>query len=320
MCVICVCAGKGIPGDGGHGVTDMTIDFADVEAYAAHLREHGRKESTISEVEDELRRMKRLLNEGGRTASLDDIGIDDVRYLIAAFGAVKDNTVAQRIRILSRYSIWSGGTDWGKKLDILYNREEPDRVWIDLKQFGTLYKAAGPTDRMILVLGAFLGLRRAEMSKLKDDDIDLKARKMTVHGKGHGSQGLVVRMTIPPEVAMEIERYRREKAERGIAPTGMLLQSDIHTKSEGLSPGCISARISELGKSCGIHVTPHALRRLYATTLVHEVGADLETVRELMRHANIATTLKCYVKPDPRKQVAASATLMSIMTGAIESF
>lgn len=305
---------------GDMGCAKMTLDYADVEAYATHLKEHGRKESTIRTDSGELRRMKRLLHEAGRTSSLDDITIDDVRFLIAAFGEVKDNTIAQRIRILSRYSIWRGGTDWGKKLDILYNREEPDRVWIDLKQFGTLYKAASPTDRMILVLGGFLGLRRAEMCRLKDEDIDLKARKVTVHGKGHGEQGLVVRMNIPPEVATEIERYRREKAERGIPPTGFLLQSDAITRTPGLCPGSISGRIAELGKRCGIKVTPHALRRLYATTLVHEVGADLETVKELMRHANISTTLKCYVKPDPRKQMAASATLMSIMSDAIESF
>ncbi len=317
---MCVCAEKGIPGMGDMGCAKMTLDYADVEAYASHLKEHGRKDSTILTDAGDLKLMKRLLHEAGRTSSLDDITIDDVRYLIAAFGDVKDNTVAQRIRILSRYSIWRGGTDWGKKLDILYNREEPDRVWIDLKQFGTLYKAAGPTDRMILVLGAFLGLRRAEMCKLRDDDIDLKARKVTVHGKGHGEQGLVVRMPIPPEVAAEIERYRREKAERGIPPSGFLLQSDVLTRTPSLCPGSISARVSELGKKCDIKVTPHSLRRLYATTLVHEVGADLETVKELMRHANISTTLKCYVKPDPRKQMAASATLMSIMADAIESF
>lgn len=298
----------------------MTLDYADVEAYAAHLREHGRKESTIRSDTGELRRMKRILHEGGRTTSLDDLTIEDVRYIIAASGTVKDNTIAQRIRVLSRYSIWRGGTDWGKKLDILYNREEPDRVWINLAQFGKLYKAAGPTDRMILVLGAFLGLRRAEMCKLQDSDIDLKARTVIVHGKGHGESGLVVRMNIPPEVATEIERYRHEKAERGIAPTGFLLQSDVLTRTPSLCPGSISARIAALGEACDVRVTPHSLRRLYATTLVHEVGADLETVRELMRHANISTTLKCYVKPDPRKQIAASATLMSIMAGAIESF
>ena len=40
-------------------------------------------------------------------------------------------------------------------------------------------------------------------------------------------------------------------------------------------------------------------------TLYYETDCDLQTVRSLMRHANVATTLKCYVDAfDERERVA----------------
>lgn len=51
-----------------------------------------------------------------------------------------------------------------------------------------------------------------------------------------------------------------------------------------------------------------------------QVGADLETVKELMRHASITTTMKCYVKPDPRQRRTAQTGLMNVMKGTLESF
>lgn len=298
----------------------MTMDFSGIDAYAEHLRTHGRKESTIREVTFTLKQLMKILEKGGRTTDLSRLTIDDVHYIHTMSQHLKDSTLSGRMRVLSRYSIWTGGTDWGKKLDILYNRSEADRVWITLEDLNKLFGKAGPTDRMILTLGAFLGLRRNEMVSIQDEDVDLRSRTLLIHGKGHGVQGLVVKMDLPPDVAAEIEAYRKAKRIRNIEPNDFLLQSDNFSKTSKVSAHTIGIRLTKLGAECGVKVTPHSLRRLYATTLVHEVGADLETVKELMRHASITTTMKCYVKPDPRQRRTAQAGLMNVMKGALESF
>lgn len=49
--------------------------------------------------------------------------------------------------------------------------------------------------------------------------------------------------------------------------------------------------------------TPHKLRHWFGTTLLHD-GADLLTVKELLRHASVSTT-QVYVKiPDARRHDA----------------
>ena len=69
-----------------------------------------------------------------------------------------------------------------------------------------------------------------------------------------------------------------------------------HYYDDGAAP---SMMIRRLGKSVGVEATCHSLRRLFCTNLYYgvngEPGCDLATLKDLMRHANINTTLECYI-------------------------
>jgi len=67
--------------------------------------------------------------------------------------------------------------------------------------------AADPTQRMILILGGMMGLRRSDIAGLRDGDID--GNRMVIRGKGHGRDGLVSVMEMPPPVTRELDRYFR---------------------------------------------------------------------------------------------------------------
>lgn len=294
--------------------------YSEVEWYLHYLNDHGRRPLTIETEGILLRHMMDIMEDGGKPTKMADISLEDVAWLATQLH-VKESTQAEYIRCFSRMSVRLGFSDWGKRLDILYNRPEPIRVWITLEDFAALYRAAEPWDRMILVLGGFMGLRRSEISGLRDDDINLRTLKMTVRGKGHGPEGLVSEMDIPEDVVREIEIFRAYKDSHlnpalG-ADAGRFVQVPRWGRWVSVEPVTVSQRVKNLGDSIGIKVTTHALRRLYATTLVNIVGADLDTVRRLMRHADISTTVRCYVAADPTKKRQAQAGLMRVLEEAL---
>lgn len=296
-----------------------TVNYDEMEHYLEYLRLHGRRETTIDGMRDILTHLLRMLASDDRPTVLAAIRLEDMAW-VAQNLHIKDTTKSEYIRAFSRFSVQSGGPDWGKLLDILYNRAEAERVWITLEDYRKLIEHASPTMRMILVLGAMMGLRRFEIAGLKDADI--VGTTMTIRGKGHGPDGLVVKMKIPAEVVHEIERYREWKESTGCRDSGdgFLIQSTRYDMLAGVKPVTISQWVCWYGRDIGVTVTTHSLRRLYATTLCNTCNCDHNTLRILLRHADISTTLRCYVEPDPSKQRTAVASLMGIMGDIIESY
>ena len=146
------------------------------------------------------------------------------------------------------------------------------------------------------------------MRAIRDDDIDRGT--LTIHGKGHGLEGLVAYMQMPAQVERAIEEYRASLEDKGRRGDDYLLQSVARDGTlRSVTPSRISNAITELGKDTGIRITTHSLRRYFATTLYYTTGCDLQTVRRLMRHADVSTTLKCYVDAYDQKAMVASARL-----------
>lgn len=263
-----------------------------------------------------MRHILDLLASDDRPTDMDRITLEDVRWLANHLG-VKDSTKAEYIRTLSRASIARGGPDWGKQLDILYNRRQPERVWITMQDFILLYKEADPTTRLILVLGAFMGLRRFEIAGLRDEDYDERRGKLLVRGKGHGPEGLIDDMDVPEPVAREIASFRRCIVGLERRGDGLVQAVRWEHYVVDLTDQAVAKRVKTLGETLGIEVRTHSLRRLYATTLVNQVGAEYDTVKRLMRHADISTTLRCYVQADPTKMRAATDALMGVYAEAL---
>jgi len=56
--------------------------------------------------------------------------------------------------------------------------------------------------------------------------------------------------------------------------------------------------------------TLHRLRHSFGTRLLH-AGVDIETVRDLMGHADISTTARYLSTTDPRKRAAVAALIQA---------
>ncbi len=281
----------------------VSIDMRETDEWIDHLRSLNRKEGTLQTHRSNVKRCLMFLTAGLRSTYAEDIDEDDIQYLWRTL-PVKEDVRRAYLRSLSAMVAYHTGVDIVKRADILHNRESRERVFIDDDDFRRAYMAADPFQRLILCLGAYMGLRRSEMMAIRDDDIDRGV--LTVHGKGHGMDGLVAYMQIPAPVERAIAEYRASMRGKGRRGDDHLLQAVARDHVlRGVTPSRISNSITDLGKSIGVRITTHSLRRYFATTLYYSTGCDLQTVRRLMRHADVSTTLRCYVDAyDQRAQVA----------------
>jgi integrase/recombinase XerC len=159
---------------------------------------------------------------------------------------------------------------------------KPDEV---LKLLRTSLAGRSDTARLrdaaIMELFYASGMRRAELAGVRLADVDLTERTLRVIGKGNKE-----RIVLMNHAAAEaIEAYLRVRP-RSSDPALFLGRG-----GKGMTPSHVWRIFNDIYKVSGIqkHASPHTLRHSFATHLV-ENGVDLETVRELLGHENLATT------------------------------
>jgi integrase/recombinase XerD len=151
-------------------------------------------------------------------------------------------------------------------------------------------RALGRRDYAIVVLLMRLGLRAAEVSALRLDDIDWRAGEIVVRGKGRTQE----RLPLPPDVGSAIAAYlrrgrpRRPEREvflRGCAPL------------RGLSPDGVGEVVRAASERAGLgSFGSHRLRHTAGTQML-QAGASLPEVAQVLRHRTVATTA-IYAKVD----------------------
>lgn len=295
-----------------------TVHFpmAQTDEWLDHLREVNRKDNTIRTHRNNVRRCLLFLHADFRSTDAFDIAVEDFNYLWRAI-PVKEGVRIAYLRSLSGMVEYHTGVNLLKRTEILRNRDSRDRVFIRDGEFRKAYAVADPLQRLVLCLGAYMGLRRCEMHAIRDGDIDRGV--LTIHGKGHGAEGLVAHMRIPAPVMDAIDEYRVSDFKRGIRRDDYLIQCKGRDGRIGHMPiSRISDCMTDLAHLTGVRITTHSLRRYYATTLYYTTGTDLQTVRKLMRHADISTTLKCYIDAYDENALMASDRLTRHIEGVLE--
>jgi|GEM_PF-1126642 len=266
-----------------------------IEDYLAHLERRNRAPTTIVHYRFVLGRCTEILEGEGMSAEPEEIGEVQIALLMSEMD-VSENTMKNFLNILGRYCEYWTGRNPVKRMDLLWNRGVVKRKFIDRKELALLLENADPSERMVLILGAYMGLRRKEIALIRLGDIGKDS--IRVSGKGHGRKGLVVHQPMPSNVEDEIDRYlqwRRTKVDDDEDHLIIISSGRGTIPMDGHLPA-MSNRISRLGSRLGLDVSCHSLRRLYCTTLA-ESGCPLETIKVLMRHSDINTTLDCYIRP-----------------------
>jgi integrase len=151
----------------------------------------------------------------------------------------------------------------------------------------------------LVLLAKNTGCRRGELLQLRWRDIDLKSARLTIRGDGAKSGTTRV-------VALNVEAVSVLKAWQ---PRPADADAFVFQNAEGDSLGGIKTAFLKLlqdAKIVGFRF--HDLRHDFASKLV-QAGVDLNTVRELLGHADLKMTLR-YAHLAPEHQAAAVAKLV----------
>ena len=127
------------------------------------------------------------------------------------------------------------------------------------------------------------GLRVEEVANLTCGAIDLKRKRIMVHGKG--SKDRVV--YISDDAHEALDRYLKLRAFPRVKKVFLVEKGTC--KGSPISVRGIQKRMEYYSKKAGLEVSCHRLRHTMATQLLN-ADADLETIQDLLGHNWITTT------------------------------
>ncbi len=167
--------------------------------------------------------------------------------------------------------------------------------------------AQTPRDRAMTILLLGTGIRRAELLALDVADLSADLSEVKVEGKGERERALPV----PSQCREALKDHLAVRKSDGpvLFPNraGKRMGSTTFHRWFGRLLRRASLEDSAL--------TPHSLRHSYATHLLR-AQVDLETIRSLMGHSNIAVTAR-YLSTDPSRQRSAVESLPDFVGGEV---
>jgi integrase/recombinase XerC len=169
-----------------------------------------------------------------------------------------------------------------KRLPVFIEESSIEKL---LDQFDFSDDFSGVRDRTIIEMLYLTGMRRAELIGLKDRDADLKEQTIKVRGKRNKERII----PLAGSFTENIERYIQLKNDAGFAnQEGWLFISDKGNKLYGKFVYNIVTRYLALVTTVE-KKSPHVLRHTFATHMLNH-GADLNSIKEILGHANLSAT------------------------------
>ncbi|MBI4532086.1 MAG: site-specific integrase [Candidatus Latescibacteria bacterium] len=157
--------------------------------------------------------------------------------------------------------------------------------------------ATAPSEwRVAIAIGVYAGLRASELVNLEWSDINVQRGTLTVQNKT-GEGGWITKSTrnrtipIAPALLPYLTHHPRHFRSSYVFCNKAGDRRDPHLDT-----------LQSIGKHAGIPgLTPHVLRHSFASHLVM-AGVDLVTVKELLGHTDIATTMRyAHLAPDHKR-------------------
>jgi integrase/recombinase XerD len=218
-------------------------------------------------------------------SSLNDLKVRRIRAYLASLSerGLKDSSIhghARAIRTFSKFLYAEGYIEdqIRFKMPAIRNKEKP---FLSADEVETIIESCERRrDRAIILFIVDTGIRRSEVCSLSWGDVDLETGVIGLdNGKGRKARSLVLGINS----RRALLSYRREVDHDDDDP---LFQTIYGTRLKPLGLRSLMDRIS---KRTGIHITPHALRRTFAT-LSLRAGMNLLHLQATLGHSSLDMT------------------------------
>lgn len=163
-----------------------------------------------------------------------------------------------------------------------YIKQDELETLFDASNFSDDFE--GYRDWLILEILYSCGFRLAELISIKEGNVDLIKGSIKVLGKRNKERIVPIHSSL----IEKIKSYIDLKEKLSFADEGLLLLSD---KGKKLYPKFVYRKVNYyLGQVTSQQKkSPHVLRHSFATHMLNN-GADLNTIKELLGHANLSAT------------------------------
>jgi integrase/recombinase XerC len=167
-----------------------------------------------------------------------------------------------------------------KRMPVFFRRNETEHLY-DEGLFGEDF--IGRRDRLILRILYETGIRRAELTSLKEGSADLSALTLKVLGK-RNKERLI---PIENELAHNISEYLALKHQT----MGVSEWLFVNNKGEQMSDNSVYYVVKKYMSilSNADRISPHVFRHSFATHILDE-GGSLKAIQELLGHESLTTT------------------------------
>ena len=200
-------------------------------------------------------------------------------------------------------------------------------VVLTLAQCVDILSNLGDMHRVLVLADAATGLRISEILALRWSDVDwenssIRVTRAYVYGKFGPPKSRASKRPVPlhPLLAALLEAWRKQTCYPG-EEDFIFPSIRLKGKKPPRANMLVANHLQPAARKAGIvgRVGFHTLRRTLASALVAK-GNDPKLVQELLRHANVKTTLDIYAKAmTPAKLEAQGWVLQQLLTGDVKA-
>lgn len=262
------------------------------------LQEKNYSIHTVTAYEKDLENFAEFVLTNYEQADLNDVNYSQIRSWIVylmdkGLGSTSVNRKISSLKSFYKFLLKSKQIEvsplvkhkslkTGSKIQIPFSEKE---VQLVLTEGSFTDDFEGKRDKLIIDLLYATGMRRAELIELKMENVDLYANTIKVLGKRNKERII----PILPEISSQVKLYLDERSGLGtIQESSLFFLTKMGNKLNiSLVYRLINGYFS--GVSEKVKKSPHIIRHSFATHLLNN-GADINSVKDLLGHATLAST------------------------------
>lgn len=263
-----------------------------INLFLATLKIEGRTDSTIEAYTQEYKLFFAFVDKNVR-----DVTTNDIRMYLAHCKTVRKNsdvTLNNRIRNLRSLFKWLTAEDYIdkdplRKINQVKTETRVKDVITDEQAEVIRCSCDRERDTAIIDLLSSTGMRVGELVGINRNDLDFANGECIVFGKGRKERVVY----IDGRAKVHLKNYLDSRTDDNEA-----LFVSCRSPYNRLTTAGVRSIVNTVKANTNInnlHIHPHKFRRTMATNMINR-GARAEEVQQILGHASVETTLRCYAK------------------------